>query len=521
VRYQTPTSLWSLAFWGLAVAGILAVCVGLVYLMRVAFASFTASPVTAHYPVRPQVFTTPNGMSGWSVRVGPQGQHVPTPAVAGDKVIVGGGFTSCSLYAFDSRHGHPKWTAPLRENGPSAAAVWNDRVAVNTESCTLYLLHTDAGAELWRDTIGPSLTSQPAITDDRVYAASPRGGEYSLTCRRLQDGKEAWSAAIPADLISAPVCHGNRVYFSTYDGGLHCYRATNGRRVWAQQANATSAPYIADGWVYVTTRENVTAPDGTSVPYEGVCSFDAGLGRPNPRPLWRRRADYLSHDLQSRSPYAQAASAEDAAVGVEERIRDWGETPYVSPYSSPGPSGPRQTWWAWRAPVLSGRLRAPAPWLMATTSTTRSARLCSAAIARRVTRSGKCRWPETSQPPAGASAHRPVLPAASCTWGLPLVRSSASTDRMARSSGGTAPANRFALSLPWRTDGCTSAPRRALWCASTPATRARTGGRCGVGAPATTVRRAREQSLGRPILPHRYRSPYRQRNLEAAQAGDR
>jgi outer membrane protein assembly factor BamB len=346
VRYQTPTSLWSLAFWGLAVAGILAVCVGLVYLMRVAFASFTASPVTAHYPVRPQVFTTPNGMSGWSVRVGPQGQHVPTPAVAGDKVIVGGGFTSCSLYAFDSRHGHPKWTAPLRENGPSAAAVWNDRVAVNTESCTLYLLHTDAGAELWRDTIGPSLTSQPAITDDRVYAASPRGGEYSLTCRRLQDGKEAWSAAIPADLISAPVCHGNRVYFSTYDGGLHCYRATNGRRVWAQQANATSAPYIADGWVYVTTRQNVTAPDGTLVPYEGVCSFDAGLGRPNPRPLWRRRADYLSHDLQSRSPYAQAASAEDAAVGVEERIRDWGETPYVSPYSSPGPSGPRQTWGA-------------------------------------------------------------------------------------------------------------------------------------------------------------------------------
>ncbi len=343
MRYPTPSSTWSIALWGIVATGLFVAVVALVVVIRMALAGWPMLTHTAAHPSAPQVFTTSNGMTGWSVRI-PGSSGLPTPAVAGDKAIIGGGFSSLALYAFNSHHGNVEWTVRLRDNGPSAAAVERDRVAVNTESCTLYLLSADTGAELWRDVIGPSLTSQPAIAGDRVYAASPRGGEYSLTCRRIQDGKEAWSAAIPADLISAPVCHGSRVYFSTYDGGLHCYRATNGRRVWSQQVKATSAPSIADGWVYVTTREDVTAAGGASTPYEGVCCFSAATGKPKPRPLWRCRADYLSHDLQSASPYARAARADDDAVGVEERIRDWGETPYVSPYSSPGPSTPTQTW---------------------------------------------------------------------------------------------------------------------------------------------------------------------------------
>src|SRR5262245_55677011 len=75
------------------------------------------------------------GFSGWRMAL-EQKRGVPTPAVVGDRLFVGGGFGSYDFNAFDARTGAQAWHVGTSDDGPTAAVVTEGLVVFNTESCT-------------------------------------------------------------------------------------------------------------------------------------------------------------------------------------------------------------------------------------------------------------------------------------------------------------------------------------------------------------------------------------------------
>src|SRR5262249_31729019 len=74
--------------------------------------------------------------NGWKVSI-PGRRPLATPAVADDRLFLGGGFGSYDFYALDAATGHVLWQYQTEDDGPTAAVVHEDHVAFNTESCEL------------------------------------------------------------------------------------------------------------------------------------------------------------------------------------------------------------------------------------------------------------------------------------------------------------------------------------------------------------------------------------------------
>jgi len=274
--------------------------------------------------VTPTTFTTAAGMSGWTTQL-PNGDALATPAVLNGRVYVGGGFTTYDMYALDASTGAIMWARRLPDDGPTAPSVQDGAVAISTESCTLVVLDESTGNELWTKWLGDPLTSQQSVADGRVYAAHPATGPspYALTCLDLKTGTQFWTVDLPADVITAPVCEGDSIYLATYDGSVRRCSTRDGSTTWVRTLDATTAPRVADGRVYVTRRESTHEAAGETV-YEGVCALDPDDGQDVSTGLWgKRKAQYLSYTTQAQSPYAQQVAASDAAVGFG-GARQWG-----------------------------------------------------------------------------------------------------------------------------------------------------------------------------------------------------
>src|SRR5262249_1446603 len=120
-----------------------------------------------------------------------------------------------------------------------------------------------------------------------------------------------------------------KVYLSTFDGTVWCLDPDTGRVEWSQQLQATSAPWVYEGDVFVAHRDDVPrgarhagdpnrtrtseamAPDPPSPP-DAVTRHDSGSGlRKSSSPV--KEAAYLSAGYgQARR---QSYHAQDAAVG--------------------------------------------------------------------------------------------------------------------------------------------------------------------------------------------------------------
>ena len=85
-----------------------------------------------------------HGFGGWRIRL-EEGPGIPTPAVEGKRVYVGGGFGSYDFFALDAESGEILWHRQTSDDGPTAAVVADGLVAFNTESCTLEVLRGATG----------------------------------------------------------------------------------------------------------------------------------------------------------------------------------------------------------------------------------------------------------------------------------------------------------------------------------------------------------------------------------------
>ncbi len=267
-------------------------------------------------PITPETFETPEGYKGWKVKI-PQGLPLATPAYGDGRIFIGGGYGSYSFYSLDAKSGELDWHFACGDDGPTAAVVYGDRVAFNTESCILDVLDPKSGEVVWEEYLGDPLMSQPAIADGRIYIAYPGGSggtSHTLTCRDLETGEQVFDAPINGDCITAPIINNKSLFVATLGGTVYHMSANTGVVEWEDQKNATSAPWIDEyGELYVALREEVTVGD-TTEQHEGLGVLTADKGtRVNEDLYAKDRAEYLNYDTESE--YYKKQMELDASVG--------------------------------------------------------------------------------------------------------------------------------------------------------------------------------------------------------------
>jgi outer membrane protein assembly factor BamB len=203
------------------------------------------------------------GFGGWRITIEPP-RAVPTPALTHDRLFVGGGFGSFDFYSFDARTGAPAWRLHTKDDGPTAAVLGEGFVIFNTESCTLEVVEAASGRVVWEKWLGDPLLAQPAVMSGRIFMVYPKNGQHRLGAFSLREGRPLWETRLDHDVITAPVVAEGKVYLSTFDGTVWCIDPGTGRVEWSQQLQATSAPWVYQGDVYVAHRED--SPRGARQP---------------------------------------------------------------------------------------------------------------------------------------------------------------------------------------------------------------------------------------------------------------
>jgi outer membrane protein assembly factor BamB len=259
--------------------------------------------------------------NGWKVTI-PGRRPLATPAVAGGKLFLGGGFGSYDFYAIDASTGNLVWQYQTEDDGPTAAVVDEGHVAFNTESCELEVLDT-AGRPFWKKRLGDPLMSMPAMYGGQVYQVYPdsrRDRRHYLAAFDLAAGRQLWKQPLSGEIITAPVLAEGQVYVANLDGTLSCFRQDDGAKVWQEVKNATSSPMVWEGECYFSRRKEVLLPRGGAQVLQQMEELamrgpgDFGLTAGFAGTLGA--ADYLDHKKRRRrSPHYAACEMADAGVG--------------------------------------------------------------------------------------------------------------------------------------------------------------------------------------------------------------
>jgi outer membrane protein assembly factor BamB len=258
-------------------------------------------------------------LKGWKVVI-TAGRPLATPAVAGGKVFLGGGFGGHEFYALDAVTGKEVWQYQTADDGPTAAVVQDSHVAFNTESCELEII-TIAGKLVWKKWLGDPLMSMPAIDQGEVYMVYPdsRGDhQHYLASFDLKTGKQLWKKSIVGEIITAPVVAAEHVYLAAVEGTLYCFGQHDGELLWKQKANATSSPVVWRGRCYFSRRQEVARKGDRKLKEQREQLAGRGIGVKDDISDFvatARSADYLDINKRLPSPAEAGNQAHDAGVG--------------------------------------------------------------------------------------------------------------------------------------------------------------------------------------------------------------
>jgi Ca-activated chloride channel family protein len=198
-------------------------------------------------------FNLPDGKRGWVTSM-LNSEVLTTPAFAGGKLFLGGGFASHEMYALAAYSGEHAWSAAAPDGGPSSPIYEDGAVIFNTESCELFVVDAETGKQRWSKWLGDPLMSQPAAADATVFSAYPVAGGHEFGAFRLKDGAPLWKVSIPADVIQAPQIQGDSVYLATMDGSVLRIARANGQVRWRREVGAASVPAV-DGRFVLLSRK--------------------------------------------------------------------------------------------------------------------------------------------------------------------------------------------------------------------------------------------------------------------------
>jgi len=117
----------------------------------------------------------------------------------------------------------------------------------------VWCLDAAGGKEIWHFDTGGSMLATPAITGDRVVAASRDGHCY---CLSHDKGDSIWKVNLEGPINASPIVAGGKVYVLTVSGLLVCLRQDDGTEIWrltldVPDDDAYSSPTLAGGRLYV------------------------------------------------------------------------------------------------------------------------------------------------------------------------------------------------------------------------------------------------------------------------------
>src|SRR5262249_35328948 len=120
------------------------------------------------------------------------------------------------------------------------------------------------------------------------------------------------------EVITCPVLADGHLYLANLDGTLACFEQEDGRPLWQEPRNATSAPAVWQKQCYFSQRHEMPAHTAAAAQQmERLAKKMAAAGSPSePIPGTMNPADYLDHEKRRhRSPHYGLHDAYDGSVG--------------------------------------------------------------------------------------------------------------------------------------------------------------------------------------------------------------
>ncbi len=163
---------------------------------------------------------------------------VPSPAA---------GPIDSHVQAFDLRTREPLWS-PIQLDAASKTGVTvvGETAFVGDTDGTVYAIDLRTGKVTWRGTVGGTLNTPLAATDDLVVATvqgearTPPG----VVALKTSDGTVAWRYASEAPgLISGPAIGDNLIYLGLTDGTVRAVDLSAGTERWQTRLNAPVSPF--------------------------------------------------------------------------------------------------------------------------------------------------------------------------------------------------------------------------------------------------------------------------------------
>jgi len=274
--------------------------------------------------------------------------NVPSPVIYKGKVFVSGGFGSKQYYAFEAKTGKKIWSVDLDDDGPSSAAIVDDIIVFNTESCTIFACKAETGEQIWSYWLGDPLMSMPTIANGIVFTSYPAGytqnnvdeieqqqlnnslntnqssnqvkdiqkiklpilNSHVLIAIELKTGKILWQKRIDGDVMSAPVAVHEDLYVSTFSGTLFKFKQKTGEILSAKSIRATSAPVIYNDQIFVSQRSDMVGEDVQ----EAIVNYGSNdIVKTNE--YNKKSAPYLDKNIQEKSKLKEMSTANDAGNG--------------------------------------------------------------------------------------------------------------------------------------------------------------------------------------------------------------
>ncbi len=217
--------------------------------------------------------------AGWFYDPYYQWGHSSSPIIYQDMVIVQADRNrDAFIAAYALADGRELWRTP-RANLPSWGTPTLLRAQDQVELITNGSRHVRAydprtGKELWNLTPTAEVTVGTPVVGhglvfvtgrytpvQPIYAIRPGGrGDISLPEGADSSGHIAWSNMRAGTYIPTPIVYGDYLYTNHMNGGLTCYRATTGERIYRERLGGragafTASPVAADGKLYLTSEE--------------------------------------------------------------------------------------------------------------------------------------------------------------------------------------------------------------------------------------------------------------------------
>jgi len=203
-----------------------------------------------------------------------------SPAVVGGVVYFGS--DDDKVYALNATNGSLIWSYTTGGAVNSPALVANGIVYISSMDGHFYALNASNGSLVWGSGYLWQTWEGGALANGVVYVASD---ESMLWAFDATTGATRWTATLGGMGRSNPTVSGGIVYAGADDGRLYAFDATTGALKWKTPVLGTSTPCIvrsspavANGLVYVTTSEGVTAGTGSQTPNGHLYAFNATTG---------------------------------------------------------------------------------------------------------------------------------------------------------------------------------------------------------------------------------------------------